>query len=43
MVPSCPQKLGELGSIPLAALADLPGYVPPPLTSVIALAWRWLQ
>jgi len=33
------KKLGELGSIPLAALADLPGYVPPPLTSVITVAW----
>ena len=36
------QKIGELPSISLPALADLPGFVPAPVTSVVAVSFRWL-
>jgi len=32
-------KLGEVGSIPLPALADMPEYVPPPVTSTVSVAF----
>lgn len=34
------KKLGEVGSVSLPPLADLPGYVPPPVTSVVQVAFR---
>jgi len=33
------KKLGEIPSIPLPALADFPSYVPPPVTSVVGVAY----
>ena len=35
------QKIGELASISLPALANLPGFVPAPVTSVVAVSYRW--
>ena len=36
------QKIGELPSISLPALADMPGFVPAPVTSVVSVSFRWL-
>ena len=35
------QKIGELASISLPALANLPTFVPAPVTSVVAVSYRW--
>ena len=37
------QKIGELASISLPTLANLPGFIPAPATSVVAVSFRFGQ